>query len=146
MKRCFKCHKEKPLSEFYKHKAMSDGHLNKCIDCTKEDARENRRKNGEKIRKYDRERAKTPKRKELASRQQKKYRAKNRVKDRAHNKLHRAVKMGFVFKKPCAVCGAKRNLEAHHFDYSKPLEVIWLCSLHHSAVHYPKIPWFTKNE
>ena len=27
MKKCFKCGKEKPLSEYYKHPKMGDGHL-----------------------------------------------------------------------------------------------------------------------
>lgn len=37
---CFKCNLEKPITEFYVHKRMSDGHLGKCIECVKRDVKE----------------------------------------------------------------------------------------------------------
>lgn len=40
-------------------------------------------------------------------------------------------------KKPCIVCGDAAH--KHHPDYSKPLEVIWLCPAHHSDVHRGRI-------
>lgn len=45
MKKCFKCGIEKELSEFYLHKKMKDGHLNKCKVCTKKDTMEHRKEN-----------------------------------------------------------------------------------------------------
>lgn len=38
-KECFRCHLVLPLSDFYAHKKMQDGHLNKCKACTKKDVR-----------------------------------------------------------------------------------------------------------
>lgn len=45
-----------------------------------------------------------------------------------------AVYNGAITQKPCAVCDDPHS-EGHHFDYTRPLEVIWLCKPHHGAVH-----------
>ena len=45
-----------------------------------------------------------------------------------------ALKRGDIKKGPCVVCGVTKT-QAHHPDYSKPLDVIWMCSLHHNRFH-----------
>ena len=45
-----------------------------------------------------------------------------------------ALKESKLKKEPCKVCGNSK-VHGHHEDYSKPLEVIWLCSIHHKAIH-----------
>ena len=54
-----------------------------------------------------------------------------RMKNTARSHLNLYVKRGVVDKKPCAICGSRSHLEAHHLDYSKPLKVRWLCRSHH---------------
>lgn len=53
----------------------------------------------------------------------------------ARRKLFHAVHTGKVEKEPCEVCGVG-DTRGHHEDYSKPLEVRWLCPLHHVEVHH----------
>ena len=56
-------------------------------------------------------------------------------KSRCRDELKRAKLSGRVSVKPCQVCGLLVS-EAHHPNYSKPLEVIWLCPKHHKFLHY----------
>ena len=48
--------------------------------------------------------------------------------------LNVALKRGKVARLPCAVCG-EAKVQAHHKDYSKPLDVQWLCGFHHRELH-----------
>lgn len=45
------------------------------------------------------------------------------------------IRKGILIKKGCKICGTNENIEAHHEDYNKPLEVIWLCRNHHREHH-----------
>ena len=53
---------------------------------------------------------------------------------RARLKLREAVYKKRKKKLPCRVCGNVKS-QGHHTDYRKPLEVIWLCDIHHKEIH-----------
>jgi hypothetical protein len=134
-KACFKCGEAKPLSEFYRHGAMADGHLGKCKDCTKKDVRHHRLDNPEKIRAYDRQRASLPHRQALRNRTVAEYQAAKPERVRANTAVNNAVRDGRLIKQPCAFCGTSEPVEAHHHDYAKPLDVTWLCKPCHRRFH-----------
>lgn len=54
----------------------------------------------------------------------------DKIKVNARMAVYRSVKKGITIKQPCEKCYSKK-VQAHHEDYSKPLEVIWLCHKHH---------------
>jgi hypothetical protein len=65
-----------------------------------------------------------------------KYRAGiNGYKSLVRNVTFNAICSGLLIKKPCEVCGVNEKVEAHHDDYTKPLEVRWLCKAHHQEHH-----------
>jgi len=57
-----------------------------------------------------------------------------RHKHEARWKARRAIAAGRLVRRPCEVCGAPK-VDAHHDDYSRPLEVRWLCRTHHREHH-----------
>lgn len=60
----------------------------------------------------------------------------NRVIRHRVRSLTRAyIKAGKLLKKPCEKCFTDNNVEAHHDDYDKPMDVRWLCRKHHSEHH-----------
>lgn len=69
--------------------------------------------------------------------EQRRYARKNKLKVTAHKKVRRAVMDGVLKKSPyCLNCGLiSQFIEGHHADYSKPLEVLWLCKECHVKQH-----------
>lgn len=57
-------------------------------------------------------------------------------KTRARRAVNDALRRGRMVKQACAVCETTVDVHAHHADYSKPLEVVWLCRQHHNEVHH----------
>lgn len=53
---------------------------------------------------------------------------------KARSDLNHAVNQGKIFRQTCLKCGAEKT-EAHHQDYTKPLNVMWLCDYHHHQIH-----------
>lgn len=143
MKVCFKCGVEKPLAEFYRHPRMADGHLNKCKDCTKRDVAKNYRRKRRDPKWLEAERRRG------REKYHRLYRPENpavfvttnqdpAVKQWARRVFKSAVRDGKVVRpERCEECGTSKGpIHGHHDDYTKPLDVRWLCTRCHAAVHW----------
>jgi len=75
-------------------------------------------------------------RRRTARNKRKRLRAKERYPERLKAKavLHQAIRRFKVIRQPCWVCG-NLNTHGHHPDYSAPLDVVWLCRVHHEQLH-----------
>ena len=60
------------------------------------------------------------------------------VKKRARRRIRDRIHAGTLRRGNCMVCD-EPEAQAHHEDYSKPLQIHWLCSKHHAAVHWGKL-------
>lgn len=69
----------------------------------------------------------------------KKYKQKYPEREKAKKLVRTAVLKGKLIKPDkCSKCGNKGKVEAHHENYSKPLEVVWLCKKCHSNIKTKK--------
>lgn len=77
---------------------------------------------------------KTPAGKEAIKKTDARQRAISPEKGRARGAVKAAIVAGRLSRQPCVKCG-NLKVEAHHADYSKPLDVIWVCPKHHRELH-----------
>ena len=157
MKTCKKCNTLKPLTEYYKHSQMADGHLNVCKDCKKAQQTQTRNDNIDYYRAYDSERDKNPERREkkkayyqteagkqVKAKASKKYKHNFPKAYKARTAVSNATRDGKLIKPTtCECCGNEtptRLLHGHHCDYNKPLDVMWLCNKCHVEWHLHNTP------
>lgn len=111
-KYCNRCEQTKDISNFY-FRRLRNNYYSLCRECTKREKRKYYHENKHKLLKAKSLRAKN-------------YPEKLIAKDKAKYYIKKIL--------PCRVCNSNKT-ERHHPDYSKPLEVIFLCHEHHIQLH-----------
>ena len=118
-KQCTYCKKTKPISEFAKDRRTSDGMQYKCRECSRLLSAINYKK------KKEQRKAACYQRREKHPKQH-----------AAQIITSSAIKcMELVNPNKCEACGVECKPQAHHCDYSRPLDVMWLCRFCHSDWH-----------
>ena len=132
MKNCATCHQPKNLAEFDRRGGSRIDYQASCKVCERTREHQRRAEHPERYlakgqRYYAKHQA------EIAARRSAAYAA-HPERWRARRQVSKALVSGALTKEPCQVCGAIKT-EGHHPDYSKALEVIWLCRHHHRLLH-----------
>ena len=136
--------------DFYRR--SGGGFMSVCKACHRVNVKANREARAEQYREYERHRANlphrvamreqyatTPRGRERSNAAKRRYLERNPVKRAAHIAVSNALRDGQMHRSPCEVCGNPKA-EAHHDDYSKPLDVRWLCREHHAEWHRNNTP------
>lgn len=134
---CYLCNQVRDAIYFYRDRSHISGHRRACKDCERLQYRRRRELNLSAFRAKDARFYKRHKDEIAAKRAA--YYAKFGLRQRARSKVAYALLRGDLTRNPCEVCGAKKT-DAHHDDYSKPLDVRWLCRKHHLRSHAGSSP------
>lgn len=135
LRRCSHCKQALPLDRFAKH--SKQGLQRDCKECRKQIDREYRiRTRDRKLLTQRKWREANPDKyaRHIKSAAAKMASGAYEIQKAAREKVARAKRSGRLTQLPCEVCGSAHS-QAHHDDYSKPLDVRWLCKIHHSEIH-----------
>lgn len=128
---CIICNVVKPYENFDIDQRRPGGITTRCRACRLEYQRKYRENNPDKVAKIQKRWSNDNIGKITAS--SRNWQKRNPEKRYAHNQVAIALKSGKLKRQDCVICGAKAD--AHHEDYTKPLDVIWFCKLHHARHH-----------
>lgn len=150
MKFCPSCKESKSPDLFYRDKGRGDGRDVYCKVCANIKRTAKRNANREKYKAYRREFSRRPEsreKKRAYTHKKKESRVKrparnntwgirNRFQRRCHDKVAYAVTSGVLsIPEGCERCQSRAKVVAHHDDYRKPLDVMWLCRDCHGIRH-----------
>ncbi len=144
-KTCPSCRHAKPVNSFGRNRCTGDGLNAYCRDCIK---LHNRRYRASLLGREAKQRARQIRRQTASGKAEKaraNYRHRRRYPEKvqAVNLVTQAIATGRLAPQSCEVCGLAPQrlngvqvIQAHHDDYSKPLDVRWLCPPHHRRLHH----------
>ena len=148
MKTCTKCKRNLPETKYHKDKSRKDGMQYTCKRCQsnlkmawEKDHPARCRATWQKYNAAHRSEVNERCRKYRASRQLEiaEYNRRRyplyKKEIAAVSRANYAKSIGILVPQPCTACGSTRNIDGHHDDYNKPLEVRWLCRLCHGRLH-----------
>lgn len=150
MKKCVKCGQEKKITAYGKNKASKDGLHYACKECVNAASRAYFESHREQVLQKNKEKGAEVRARfaekhgaEYLNAYQRDYYKHNPSRQRrayAYGQLAQALAKGTVIKShKCEMCSVEEGngmkIEAHHKDYLKPLEVMWLCKKCHGKVH-----------
>ena len=138
-KTCRVCGETKEQGEFYPNSGLT------CKVCVRAKVAQNYRDKREQYAAYERERFQRPERKAKALEYQRTGRRLHADRNAARQAVSNALRDGKLSRGACAVCGVSQT-EAHHMDYGRPLDVIWLCRKHHLEAHGKQVYEFSSRE
>lgn len=133
MKTCSECKLQFHTSNFYRNRSKPCGLDSYCKDCTRLKYRDKRERNRKNYREKDKRYYKDN-RDKISEKRKSDYEI-NKHKHQARAAVQSAIRKGDMERGLCQECGDRKS-EAHHPNYSKPLEVVWLCKTHHARVHW----------
>ena len=134
MKRCCQCKEDKSSVEFYANRSKSDGLSSLCKACNAAHVKAYRVAHPAQHAAYVKAYRKRPGSAEKLYAYNQRSEIERPEKYKARIAVTTALQSGRLVRKPCSVCGNPKT-DAHHPDYSRPLDVRWLCRKHHLEIH-----------